>query len=336
MTGLLDTSAYDRVFALDTQMVFEARPLTQLPWSTLSSGPILLLILPQVSSEADARKRDGRLATRARELNRMLDPSIELGRATQLVAKPLRVDIAYVAAGRPDWDRLDDLDRENGDDRIVAQALHAKIDNPSRVEILSFDSRPRAGARRHGLGALKPDETWLLDQEPSPSDRRVAELERRVQLLQANEPSLRLSISTPEPLVRTRVPELAAESVKPVVRMILAKNRREQNSGYFDVGLHSNPYYDSDYDNYSRDLSQIDIPSIHSRGCTILLAALPGGENREYWSDDCRTRRRRRALAQRCASQSSVHSRYFWPPGTVSTPRPAGQHPELARTPRPS
>ncbi|MER9819158.1 hypothetical protein [Mesorhizobium sp. M0129] len=58
----------------------------------------------------------------------MLDPSIELGGATQLVAEPVRVDIAYVPAGRPDWDRLDDLERENGDDLIVAQALHAKID----------------------------------------------------------------------------------------------------------------------------------------------------------------------------------------------------------------
>lgn len=265
MAGLLDTSPYDRVFALDTQMVFEARPLTQLPWSALSSGPILLVILPQVCSEADARKRDGRLGTRARELNRMLDPSIELGGATQLVAEPVRVDIAYVPAGRPDWDRLDDLERENGDDRIVAQALHAKIDNPSRIEILSFDSRPRAGARRHGLGALKPDETWLLDPEPSPADRRVADLERRVQLLQANEPLLRLAIRTVEtqPLVRIRVPQLPAEGVKPVVRIILAKNRREQNSGYFDLGLNRNPDYDSDYDDYSRHLGEIDIPNIH-------------------------------------------------------------------------
>lgn len=177
MNSRLDTSGYDRLFALDTQMIFEARPLTQLNWSTISNGPILLLVLPQVSAEVDARKRDGRLGQRARDLNRLLEPSIESGGAAMLAEEPVRIDITYVPAGRVDWERLEDLERDNGDDRIVAQAMHALVDDPARVEVMSFDSRPRAAARRHGLKAIKPDESWLLDPEPSPTDRRVAELE---------------------------------------------------------------------------------------------------------------------------------------------------------------
>lgn len=159
MTTPLDTSAYERVIALDSQMLFEARPLADLDWQSLGDGPILLLILPQVSAEVDARKRDGRLGKRARDLNRLIEPSIETGMPVPLVAGAVRVDISYAAAGPADWSRLDDLESNNGDDRIVAQMLHARVDRPERIEILSFDSRPRAGARRHGAGAIKPPET---------------------------------------------------------------------------------------------------------------------------------------------------------------------------------
>lgn len=265
MNSRLDTSGYDRLFALDTQMIFEGRPLTQLDWSTISNGPILLLVLPQVSAEVDARKRDGRLGQRARDLNRLLEPSIESGGAAMLAEEPVRIDIAYVPAGRVDWDRLEDLERDNGDDRIVAQAMHALVDDPARVEVMSFDSRPRAAARRHGLKAIKPDESWLLDPEPSPSDRRVAELEQRVRVLQASEPQLRAGIRLlhESPLVRYRLAPLPAETIDLLTRMILARHPRQRTGGFMAHGLHLNSHYDEDYDDYAAALKAIDVPNIH-------------------------------------------------------------------------
>jgi hypothetical protein len=265
MDSRIDTSGYDRVIALDTQMIFEARPLIQLDWSTISDGPILLIVLPQVSAEVDGRKRDGRLGQRARDLNRLLEPSIESGGAATLVEAPVRIDIAYVAAGRVDWDHLEDLERDNGDDRIVAQAMHALMDDPSRVEIMSFDSRPRAAARRHGMKAIKPEESWLLGPEPSPTDRRVAELEQRVRLLQASEPQLRVGIRmlNEPPLVRFRLSPLPAATIDPVTRMILAKHPREYTGGFMAHGLHTNSNYDEEYDEYAAALSAIDVPNIH-------------------------------------------------------------------------
>ncbi|WNO54116.1 hypothetical protein [Stakelama saccharophila] len=265
MNSRLDTSGYDRVFALDTQMIFEARPLTQLDWSMISNGPILLLVVPQASAEVDARKRDGRLGQRARDLNRLLEPSIESGGTAMLAGKPVRIDIAYVAAGRIDWDQLEDLERDNGDDRIVAQAVHALVDDPARIEVMSFDSRPRAAARRHGMKAIKPDESWLLAPEPSPTDRRAVELEQRVRMLQASEPQLRVGIRMLHelPLVRFRVPPLPAETIDPVTRMILAKHPREYTGGFMAHGLHINSNYDEDYDDYAAALSAVDVPNIH-------------------------------------------------------------------------
>lgn len=66
MSGILNISAYDRVFVIDTQVVLETNPLDQLPWGEFGQGPILLLLCRQAQSEIDAKKNDGRLGTRAR------------------------------------------------------------------------------------------------------------------------------------------------------------------------------------------------------------------------------------------------------------------------------
>lgn len=246
-------------------MIFEARPLAQLDWSSLSAGPILLLILPQVSVEVDARKRDGRLAQRARDLNRLIEPSIDSDAVVTIIEQPIRVDIAYVAAGVIDWSALDDFERDSGDDRIVAQALYALVDDPARIEMMSFDSRPRARARQLGLRAVKPDESWLLDPEPSSADRRVAELERQVRLLQANEPHLRVAIRLlhEPPLIRYQVAPLLPATIEPIVRMIVAKNPRRRTGGMMDLGLHRNANYSEEYDAYVEELGAIDIPNLH-------------------------------------------------------------------------
>lgn len=272
--GLLNLSNYERIFALDTQMVFEAKPLEQLNWNSISTGPVLLLILPQVSSEVDARKRDGRLATRARNLNRLLDQSIETGEPKTIVELPIRVDLAYVASGQIDWPSLDDLDRNNGDDLIVAQALNALVDNPSRVEIISFDSRPRAAARRHDMGALKPDESWLLEPEPSPTKRRVAELEQEVKLLRKTEPEITVSLRTagPQPLVKRCIQPIPGNLIDAVSQMVIAKNPREATGGFYTRGLNENTYYDEEYDVYEAEMRERDIPALH-KGAAKLFSA---------------------------------------------------------------
>lgn len=170
VTANLSTSVYDNVVVIDTQVVLEAKPLGQLPWGDLFQGATLLLVCRQVQSEIDAKKNDGRLGRRAREFNKLLDRFIETRLPTTLTATP-KIDVALMANGRIDWEVLDDLDKDDGDDRIVAQALHAFVDDRSRLVIFSHDMRPRDAAYSHGLSALKLPEAWLrsLNRRPTRS-----------------------------------------------------------------------------------------------------------------------------------------------------------------------
>ena len=175
----LSTTDYDNVVVIDTQVVLEAKPLDQLPWNDLFTGSVLLLLTRQVQSEIDAKKNDGRLGKRARAFNKLLDGFIEARVPSNLLTNP-KVDVATMSNRRIDWDMLDDLDRADGDDRIVAQALNAIVDNPGRLVLLSHDIRPRDAAQSHGLAARKLPESWLREPEPSPEQRRINDLQDKV------------------------------------------------------------------------------------------------------------------------------------------------------------
>lgn len=278
MSALLDTSTYARVFALDTQLVFEARPLAQLDWARLSSGPILLIITPQVMSEVDAKKRDGRLGPKSRAFNKLMDGFLEAGAPVEVVASPTRVDLALVRNNPIDWGVLDDLERDSGDDRIVAQVLNAQLDDPRRVEVLSFDVRPRDAARRHGLKAVKPDESWLLDPEPSADQRRAADLEQQLRALRNNEPKLRVSIkpASPVPLLRLKVPLLDIPASEALAEAIIAANPRQRidRLGMIANLLSVNGDYEAEYSDWVAGIRNRDVPNL-DRGLERLYAQHP-------------------------------------------------------------
>jgi hypothetical protein len=220
----ISTDAYDHVVVIDTQVVLETKPLDQLPWSEVFPGRVLLLVCRQVQWEIDARKQDGRHSKRARSFNALLDGFIETRTPVPLAAS-LQVDVALLRNGLIDWDALPDLDREEGDDKIVAQALNAVVDDPSRILVFSHDMRPRDAAIVHGLMAVKLPEAWLKDPEPSPDQRRIADLEGKVRLLSIDQPELKVTIElvTPEPWEFREFGPVSAEVTERLYRERLAK-----------------------------------------------------------------------------------------------------------------
>lgn len=239
----LVTADYNHVVVIDTQVILEAKPLDQLPWGNLFPGTVLLLLVRQVQTEIDAKKNDGRLGKRARAFNRLVDSFIETRVPAPVLASP-RIDVATVASHRIDWDALDDLDRNDPDDRIVAQALNAIVDDLSRLVLLSHDMRPRDAASSHGLRTRKLPETWLRDPEPSPDQRRISDLEGKVRLLSVDQPqlSVRLEVLTPEPWRYLEAAEATIEQTRAMIVRELASIPSQpwcgppdfQNGGTYD------------------------------------------------------------------------------------------------------
>jgi hypothetical protein len=63
-----DHERYSTILFMDSMVALQGKPLSALPWQEIdAAGPILVLVVPQVMSEIDKRKRDGRLAKRARD-----------------------------------------------------------------------------------------------------------------------------------------------------------------------------------------------------------------------------------------------------------------------------
>lgn len=272
MVEILSTANYDNVVVIDTQVVLEAKPLEQLPWSDLFQGSTLLLVCRQVQSEIDARKNDGRLGKRARAFNKLLDGFIETRVPAVVLATP-RVDVSLIANRRIDWDALDDLDRDDGDDRIVAQALNALVDDRSRLTILSHDMRPRDGALTHGLRAVKLPEAWLREPEPSPDQRRLAELEGKIRVLSADQPQIavRIETVTPEPWQFRAVAEATQEQIGRILDARLATAPRVSSRDPYDLG---GTMYDSSHAGRLEtwwDGMHEDIPLMH-KGLTRLFA----------------------------------------------------------------
>jgi hypothetical protein len=232
MNASSDFSGYSTVLFIDSMVALEGKPLASLPWKEIDpAGPILILIVPQVMSEIDKRKRDGRLGKRAREFNRLVAPAAESGGTTRVSAGILVVDIGFAVCDRINWDNLDDLDPEEGDARVVAQILHARGIINDRKLLLSHDNNPIAMAARHDLKRRKLPDHWLREPEPSPNDKEIARLKNRVRELEAKEPELQFGIefSVKQPVVVYRVRQLALEEQDWVVHNTLLHHDPELN-----------------------------------------------------------------------------------------------------------
>jgi hypothetical protein len=218
---------------LDTNIMLECRQLAELPWEEIDAeGPILALVTPTTRAEIDKKKQDGRVGKTARAFNRLIGP-LATGRPPIVIreARP-RVELALARAGRIPWDAHDGLDREQPDARIVAEAIHAVLDESTLRIVVSHDINPLALATAHGLSALHVTDAWLRPPEPSPADKEIQRLKDRLRALEATEPKLRIKITAPteSPVNVFRVEDLPYGDRRAIERRILAHRQRRDFS----------------------------------------------------------------------------------------------------------
>lgn len=255
----MDYVKYSTVVFLDANVVLEGRKLADQPWHEIEdSDSILLFFVPQVLKEIDSKKRDGRLAKHARDFNRLIAPAAETGGVVRLINGPPSVDLALAVTNRIDWDKLDDLDPDEPDARVIAQVFNEKHTDFDDRLFVSHDINPIGMATRHGLKVKKLPESWLRPAEPSPDQRKINKLEGRVRELQATEPQLDVSItfSSEKPFEHLAVPDLTSGQKHELQEAIFDENPKisQGQRGIFASHLSIDYDYSGKYERW-RDVT---------------------------------------------------------------------------------
>lgn len=241
----IDWEKFSAVAFIDSNVALECLALEQLPWREIhSSGPILVLVTPTVLQEVDSKKNHARLGDHARRFNRQMRPL--LGEMPTVVVRPSpapRVEVAVADCSRIDWARYPDLDPNEPDSKVVAQALTARGPLKENRVVVSQDIRPLHLARQHGLRIHHIGESWLRPKEIAESEKRAASLQREMDAMKSGQPKLGLSFKVDKDTVSVhRVSDLSAQERKAIHdRIIQLHPMREQklNSNSFIIQLDS-------------------------------------------------------------------------------------------------
>lgn len=247
---------FNTVAVIDSNVALECLAFEQLPWGEIDRvGPIALLITPTVLKEVDGMKHHARLADHARRFNRLISPAAISGSPVVIRDANPRVVLHLGTYKKILWNDFQDLDKEEPDSRIVAEALHCQDFDKVRMVLVSHDIRPLGLARSNGLRAFHIKDEWLRPKEISPAEKKVKQLDKRIAELEASEPILELAID--------------CEIAQPVdvywVEQLTEKERSEIESKIIDMHsmkhIEENPLvfggarkyeYERDYEKYKR------------------------------------------------------------------------------------
>ena len=247
---------------LDANIVLEGKPVAELPWEEVATdGLIKALILPKAMEEIDAKKRDGRLAPHARAFNRLIAPSVIDGKPIVLREANPRVELSMASCSRIPWDEYDELDPDDGDSRIVAEALNVRnVASANRI-LISHDIKPLAYARGRDMAVRQVSDEWLRPAEPSPKDKEIQRLKQQVAQFRKDEPTFEISIEVSDaaPPVVYKVAALDPDQADALIATIKEQNPRKANGQRAPYGLNDvfNSGHDSSYaEKYSRYISE--------------------------------------------------------------------------------
>jgi PIN domain len=245
----IDWNKFSVVAFIDSNVALECLALEQLPWSEIhATGPILLLITPTVLKEVDSKKNHPRLGDHARRFNRTIRPLVG-EQATVIVRQSPapQVEMALADCARIDWQKYSELDPDEADSRIVAEALTTQgPSSEQRVVLVSQDIRPLSLAKKHGLQVYHISENWLRPKEKSESEKKAVALQREIDAIKSRQPNLKLSFrASKNAVILHRVSALSAEENKDIKNTIFRLHPtpvQKQDSNFILHGLNNYDY----------------------------------------------------------------------------------------------
>jgi hypothetical protein len=179
------------------------------------------------------------LGQHARAFNRLIAPSVIDGKPIILREANPRVELQMATCSRIPWSDYDELDPDDGDSRIVAEALNVRnIASEDRL-LISHDIKPLAYARGRDLAVHQASDDWLRPPEPSPKDKEIQRLKQQVAEFRKDEPTFEISIevSELEPPTIYKVSPLDAAQSDALVATISKRNPRKPNGSNDPYGL---------------------------------------------------------------------------------------------------
>lgn len=244
----IDWNQFSVVAFIDSNVALECLALEQLPWREISNiDPVLVLVTPTVLQEVDSKKNHARIGDHARRFNRTMRPLLG-ERATVVIRQSPapQVEVALADCGRIDWEQYPDLDPDEPDSRIVAQALAARGPSQECRVVVSQDIRPLHLARRHGLRTHHIGDNWLRPKEKSESEKRVDSLNREIDAIKSRQPKLTLSFSANKGSVSVhKIRDLSTQERKDIadtiIRLHPMPEQKRDSSGFY------NPLNDHDH-----------------------------------------------------------------------------------------
>jgi hypothetical protein len=229
-----------QILFADTNLFLQCKTLPQLNWVEVTVGQDVAVLVPAaVQREIDRLKGDGngRRALRARTANTILRAILRSADEEEVV-RAGNPRVVLRIAPKPAERRLyPELDLQWPDDQIVAEALDYRAEHPSDiVRVLSGDTGILLAAKRAGLEAVEIPGAWLLDPEPDRESKQIAELQRRLTVLERVQPVLRVEaqntdgalIETLEAEIRV-FPPLSEETLDRLVEEVCTMHPRRDD-----------------------------------------------------------------------------------------------------------
>lgn len=244
-----DLQSVSHLFFLDTNVILQCRPLSELPWGELvTEGTILALVSRTAMKEIDGKKRDGRLGKIARHFNKLVAPLAIGGGPLVIRERAPRVLLALSQSNNIDWDMHHDLDPDEPDHRIAAEAIYAKGLPELPRTLISHDIQPLLAATGAGLKAYRISDEWLRPIEPSPKDKQIQRLKNEVSIYKKTEPAFDIKIDlnesfAPKLVKMVGLSDFERDDLKRQIIRTNPKKSQERQSRYF-IGLDD---YDSSY-----------------------------------------------------------------------------------------
>ncbi len=181
---------------IDSNFLLQLKDPKELPWEELQlEGPIHLLLPRIVVKEIDALKADGssRRAKRARKASSNIFRELRRAKERRIQIRHEPIPVSIELAPPPDFTKVPrDLTQGSNDERLLAEVISYNVASGANAGVLSTDTILLITAEEHGLDTIEPPKTWLLDPEPDHRDKKIRQLEEKIQRLEQRDPILKL------------------------------------------------------------------------------------------------------------------------------------------------